>query len=142
MDFLFTPEQDEAAALVAEILADKATVERMKAVEAAGDRFDRELWATLGDAFDWSELDLIELARVLVEVGRKVAPVPLASPRRLRRVPGRPGPAGRRRGLRRGGRRGAGPPPVRADRGRRRTRAPSAAPRRWSAPAWPRTRSW
>ena len=51
----------------------------MKAVEAAGDRFDRELWATLGDAFDWSELDLIELARVLVEVGRKVAPVPLAS---------------------------------------------------------------
>ena len=78
MDFLFTPEQDEAAALVAEILADKASVERMKAVEAAGDRFDRELWATLGDAFDWSELDLIELARVLVEVGRKVAPVPLA----------------------------------------------------------------
>ena len=29
MDFLFTPEQDEAAALAAEILADKATVERM-----------------------------------------------------------------------------------------------------------------
>ena len=78
MDFLFTPEQDEAAALAAEILKDKATPERMKAVEAAGDRFDRELWATLGDAFDWSELDLIELARVLVEVGRAVAPVPLA----------------------------------------------------------------
>ena len=79
MDFLFTPEQDEAAALAAEILADKATVERMKAVESAGDRFDRDLWATLGDAFDWSELDLIELARVLVEVGRTVAPVPLAT---------------------------------------------------------------
>lgn len=78
MDFLFTPEQDEAAALAAEILGDKATAERMKAVEAAGDRFDRELWATLGDAFDWTELDLIELARVLIEVGRKVAPVPLA----------------------------------------------------------------
>jgi alkylation response protein AidB-like acyl-CoA dehydrogenase len=78
MDFLFTPEQDEAAALTAEILADKATNERMKAVEAEGDRFDRELWATLGDAFDWTELDLMELARVLVEVGRKVAPVPLA----------------------------------------------------------------
>ena len=29
MDFLFTPEQDEAAALVAEILADKATNERI-----------------------------------------------------------------------------------------------------------------
>jgi alkylation response protein AidB-like acyl-CoA dehydrogenase len=79
MDFLFTPEQDEAAALAAEILVDKATVERMKAVEAAGDRFDRELWTTLGDAFDWSQLDLIELARVLVEVGRKVAPVPLGT---------------------------------------------------------------
>jgi len=78
MDFLFTPEQDEAAGLAAEILADKATNERMKAVEAAGDRFDRDLWATLGDAFDWTELDLLELARVLVEVGRKVAPVPLA----------------------------------------------------------------
>ncbi|MEZ0580692.1 acyl-CoA dehydrogenase family protein [Nocardioides sp. MH1] len=78
MDFLFTPEQDEAAALTAEILTDKATNERMKAVEASGDRFDRELWATLGDAFDWTELDLMELARVLVEVGRKVAPVPLA----------------------------------------------------------------
>jgi 3-oxocholest-4-en-26-oyl-CoA dehydrogenase beta subunit len=78
MDFLFTPEQDEAAALAAEILKDKATPERMKAVEAAGDRFDRELWATLGDAFDWTELDLPELARVLVEVGRTVAPVPLA----------------------------------------------------------------
>jgi len=78
MDFLFTPEQDEAAALAAEILADKATPERMKAVEAAGDRFDRELWATLGDAFDWADLGLLELARVLVEVGRTVAPVPLA----------------------------------------------------------------
>jgi len=79
MDFLFTPEQDEAAALAAEILADKATNERMKAVEAGGDRFDRELWATLGDAFDWTELDLIELSRVLIEVGRKVAPIPLAA---------------------------------------------------------------
>ncbi|RHW25503.1 acyl-CoA dehydrogenase [Nocardioides immobilis] len=78
MDFLFTPEQDEAAGLAAEILRDKATPDRMKAVEAAGDRFDRELWATLGDAFDWTDLGLVELARVLVEVGRTVAPVPLA----------------------------------------------------------------
>ncbi|KAA1429219.1 acyl-CoA dehydrogenase family protein [Nocardioides antri] len=78
MDFLFTPEQDEAAALAAEILTDKATPEHMLAVESAGDRFDRDLWATLGDAFDWTELDLLELTRVLVEVGRKVAPVPLA----------------------------------------------------------------
>lgn len=78
MDFLFTPEQDEAAALAARIVGDKATPARMKQVEADGDRFDRELWATLGDAFDWADLDLVTLARVLVEVGRKVAPVPLA----------------------------------------------------------------
>jgi alkylation response protein AidB-like acyl-CoA dehydrogenase len=78
MDFLFTPEQDEAAALAAEILADRATPERMRAVEAGGDRFDHDLWVTLGDAFDWTDLGLVELARVLVEIGRKVAPVPLA----------------------------------------------------------------
>lgn len=78
MDFLFTPEQDEAAELAARIVGDKATPARMKQVEDAGDRFDQELWATLGDAFEWTELDLITLARVLVEVGRRVAPVPLA----------------------------------------------------------------
>lgn len=79
MDFIFTPEQDEAAELTASILKDKTTNERLKAVEAGGDRFDRDLWATLGDAFDWTELDLVTLARVLVEVGRHVAPVPLAT---------------------------------------------------------------
>lgn len=79
MDFLFTPEQDEAAELAAQILKDKTTNARLKEVEAGGDRFDRELWATLGDAFDWTELDLVTLARVLVEVGRHVAPLPLAT---------------------------------------------------------------
>ena len=78
MDFTFTPEADEAAELTASILRDKTGTERLKAVEADGDRFDRELWATLGEAFDWSDLGLIELCRVLVEVGRAVAPVPLA----------------------------------------------------------------
>jgi alkylation response protein AidB-like acyl-CoA dehydrogenase len=79
MDFLFTPEQDEAAELAAQILADKTTNARLKQVEAGGDRFDRELWATLGDAFDWTDLDLIMVARVLVECGKRVAPVPLAT---------------------------------------------------------------
>src|SRR3954463_14914407 len=50
MDFTFTPEQDEAAALAARILGDHATNERMKAVEADGSRFDRELWGELGSA--------------------------------------------------------------------------------------------
>ncbi|GAB3766341.1 alkylation response protein AidB-like acyl-CoA dehydrogenase [Nocardioides ginsengisegetis] len=89
MDFTFTPEQDEAATLAARILTDRATNERMKAVEQAGDRFDRELWAELGNAgllslalpeeYDGSGLGLVALFRVLVEVGRRVAPVPLAA---------------------------------------------------------------
>lgn len=89
MDFTFTPEQDEAAELAARILADRATNERMKAVEQAGDRFDRDLWGELGRAgllglwlpeeHDGAGLGLLELARVLVEVGRTVAPVPLAA---------------------------------------------------------------
>ena len=89
MDFTFTPEQDEAAELAARILADRATNERMKAVEQAGDRFDRDLWRELGRAgllglwlpeeHDGAGLGLMELARVLVEVGRTVAPVPLAA---------------------------------------------------------------
>uniref|UniRef100_UPI0035164E5C acyl-CoA dehydrogenase family protein n=1 Tax=Nocardioides sp. TaxID=35761 RepID=UPI0035164E5C len=88
MDFTFTPEQDEAAALTARILTDRATTARMKEVEAAGDRFDRDLWRELGEAglltlhlpeaVNGAGLGLIELARVLVEVGRRVAPVPLA----------------------------------------------------------------
>jgi len=89
MDFTFTPEQDEAAELAARILKDRATNERMKTVEMAGDRFDAELWAELGSAgllglalpeeYDGAGLGLIELTRVLVEVGRRVAPVPLAA---------------------------------------------------------------
>jgi alkylation response protein AidB-like acyl-CoA dehydrogenase len=89
MDFTFTPEQDEAAELAARILTDRATNDRMKAVEAAGSRFDRELWAELGSAgllglalpeeHDGAGLGLVELCRVLVEVGRTVAPVPLAA---------------------------------------------------------------
>lgn len=88
MDFLFTPEQDEAAELAAQILADKTTNDRLKQVEAGGDRFDRDLWAELDragllslhlpESAGGAGLGLIELARVLVEVGRRVAPVPLA----------------------------------------------------------------
>jgi len=89
VDFTFTPEQDEAATLAAKILKDRATNERMKTVEAEGSRFDRELWAELGSAgllglalpeeYDGAGLGLVELCRVLVEVGRTVAPVPLAA---------------------------------------------------------------
>jgi 3-oxocholest-4-en-26-oyl-CoA dehydrogenase beta subunit len=88
MDFTFTPEQDEAAELAARILKDRATSERMKQVEADGSRHDPELWQDLASAgllslaipeqYGGAGLGLIELCRVLVEVGRTVAPVPLA----------------------------------------------------------------
>ncbi len=88
MDFTFTPEQDEAAALAAQIIGDLATPERMRQVEQAGDRFDAELWRALAEAgllslpvpeqYGGAGLGLIEAARVVVEVGRGVAPVPLA----------------------------------------------------------------
>jgi alkylation response protein AidB-like acyl-CoA dehydrogenase len=88
MDFSFTPEQDEAAELAARILADRATNARQQAVEAQGSRFDPDLWRELGGAglltlavpeqYGGAGLGLIELCRVLVEVGRTVAPVPLA----------------------------------------------------------------
>jgi 3-oxocholest-4-en-26-oyl-CoA dehydrogenase beta subunit len=89
MDFTFTTEQDEAAELAARILKDRATNERMKEVETGGDRFDAELWSELGSSgllglalpeeYDGAGLGLIELCRVLVEVGRTVAPVPLVA---------------------------------------------------------------
>lgn len=92
MDFIFTPEADDAAQLSAQILADATGTERLKAVEAAAaehqGRFDRDLWRTLGEAgllslhlpeeYGGAGLGLTELARVLVEVGRTVAPIPLA----------------------------------------------------------------
>lgn len=89
MDFTFSPEADEAAALAATILADHATPQRLAEVEAAGSRFDPTLWRALGDAgllslttpesHDGASLGFVELCRVLVEVGRTVAPVPLAT---------------------------------------------------------------
>ena len=88
MDFTFTAEQDEAAELAAKILGDRATNDRQKAVEAAGSRFDADLWRELDEAgllslavpeeHGGAGLGLLELTRVLVEVGRRVAPVPLA----------------------------------------------------------------
>jgi alkylation response protein AidB-like acyl-CoA dehydrogenase len=79
MEFTFSPEADDAAALAASILADHTGLDRLKAVEASGNRFDRELWELLSNSFgDWTELTVIELCRVLVEVGRTVAPLPLA----------------------------------------------------------------
>ncbi len=89
MDFETTPEATEAASLAATILADHCTPERLRAVDAEDQRFDRALWSALGEAglvaltvpeeHGGSGLGLIELCSVLVEVGRTVAPVPLGT---------------------------------------------------------------
>jgi len=85
MDFSFTPEQDEAAALTAEILRDLTTPERQRAADEG--RFDADLWQALGAAgllslavpeeYDGAGLGLLELCRVVIEAGRTVAPVPI-----------------------------------------------------------------
>ena len=79
MDFTFSAEADDAAELAATILKDHTAPERLKEVEAGGNRFDPVLWKTLSDAFDGADLGFIELCRVLIEVGRTVAPVPVAT---------------------------------------------------------------
>ncbi len=108
MDFTLPPEAEEAAALAATILKDHTTTERLIAVEAAGNRFDPVLWKALGDAgllglttpeaHDGAGLGFLELCRVLVEVGRTVAPAPVATDsvaRLFLTEHGTAGPAGR-----------------------------------------------
>ncbi|MEO7352259.1 MAG: acyl-CoA dehydrogenase family protein [Marmoricola sp.] len=89
MDFEPTAEAVEAASLTATILADHCTPERLREIDSEDARFDPELWGALGEAglvglsapeeYDGSELGLIELCSVLVEIGRTVAPVPLGT---------------------------------------------------------------
>ena len=51
MDFRTSPpRRTRRPALAARILEDRATAERMHAVEADGDRFDHDLWQDLADA--------------------------------------------------------------------------------------------
>ncbi|MFP5253458.1 MAG: acyl-CoA dehydrogenase family protein [Actinomycetes bacterium] len=88
MDFDFTPDQDEAAALARRILTDRCAPERLAEVERTGRRFDESLWREVGDAgllglglpeeLGGGGLGLLETCSVLVEVGRAVAPLPLA----------------------------------------------------------------
>lgn len=88
MDFSFTDDQLELQALAATILEREVTVERLKAA-AAGDGVDDKTWRSLADAglvaialaedVGGAGLGLVELALVLEQVGRHVAPVPLWS---------------------------------------------------------------
>ncbi|HEX7738241.1 MAG TPA: acyl-CoA dehydrogenase family protein [Marmoricola sp.] len=88
MDFDIPAEATEAAELAATIFADNCTQERLRAAEADGDRFDADLWHTLGeagliglplpDSAGGAGLGVLEATAVLIEAGKKIAPVPLA----------------------------------------------------------------
>ena len=87
--FELTPESVDAAGLAATIFSDHCTNERLRTAETTSGRFDRDLWGRLGEAgllglplpeeHGGSDLGLLELCSVLVEAGRKVAPVPLGT---------------------------------------------------------------
>src|SRR3982074_2957795 len=87
MDFNLTEEQQAVRDLAAQIFAGHATVERIKETERTDDRVDRELWAELAkdnllgialpEEVGGSGLGLMELALLLEQQGRRVAPVPL-----------------------------------------------------------------
>jgi alkylation response protein AidB-like acyl-CoA dehydrogenase len=86
VDFSQNEAQQELANLSRRILSEKVTEDRLRAVEASGDRFDPELWADLADAgilaaglpesLGGAGLGLLEQCSVLAEIGRTVAPAP------------------------------------------------------------------
>jgi acyl-CoA dehydrogenase len=87
MDFTLSEEQEAVRDLAAQVFSGHATVERVKEVERSDERVDRNLWRALADAgllalavpeeHGGSGLGLIELALVLEQQGRHVAPVPV-----------------------------------------------------------------
>jgi 3-oxocholest-4-en-26-oyl-CoA dehydrogenase beta subunit len=89
MDFGFTEEQQEAGALARRILEDRVTTSVLRAAEAAEVRFDEATWAALAAAgllglglpveHGGAGLGLVEQCLVLEQVGRTVAPVPVAA---------------------------------------------------------------
>lgn len=89
MNFDLPAEATDAAALAATILADQCTPARLREVDGLEERLDRGLWSALGKAgllglavpeqYDGAGLGIVELAAVLIETGRKVAPVPLTT---------------------------------------------------------------
>ncbi len=87
MDFTLNEEQQAVQDLAEQIFAGSATAERVKEVEAGPDRVDWHLWAQLAEAnllgialpeeVGGSGLGILELALLLEQQGRRVAPVPL-----------------------------------------------------------------
>ena len=86
MNFHFSNEQSALRGLAREILTGEVSRERLKAVEGAGDFFDRDLWSRLAEANllglavpeaqGGMGMGFLEVCLLLHEVGRAVAPVP------------------------------------------------------------------
>lgn len=86
MDFTFTEEQETIAKLAREVFERRATPERLTELEAGETRHDPALWKELASAdllgtalpeeVGGSGGGFLELAVLLAEVGRSVAPVP------------------------------------------------------------------
>lgn len=87
MDFAYSPQQEDIRTACEKIFADLCRPERLPDFEVAGDRMDRELWKALADAsllgvalpesVGGSGFGIAELAVLLEQAGRHVAPVPL-----------------------------------------------------------------
>lgn len=87
MELDFSEEQRALAALAREIFAGRVTQDRLKEIEAGGERTDAALWAELAranllgvgipDEHGGSGGGLVEGCVLLEEAGRAVAPVPL-----------------------------------------------------------------
>jgi len=89
MDFGFSEEQREVQALAKQILGEQVTAEKLAAYdEYAEPRLDRELWQQLvsaglpnvavEEAYGGMGFGFMELALLMEEAGRTIAPVPLA----------------------------------------------------------------
>lgn len=87
MEFTFNETQEAVRDLAGQIFRGQATVERVKEIEASDERVDRDLWAELAKADllglclpesdGGGGLGMVELALILEQQGRVVAPVPL-----------------------------------------------------------------
>jgi len=87
MDFSLTDEQRALADLAAQILTDRCTLQRLKAIEGSDDRYDGELWAefakagllgaALPESAGGSGGGFIEMCLLLEQQGRRVALLPL-----------------------------------------------------------------